>query len=631
MQVTISVVANQMFNLESRIQQSNGLKFYEQDVIMNNIKCINDIQVEFEAEYITPGLGYVLNGIDEHGADVKYILRIGFNECSIILHSHNIQQKLVQNSINLSPYIENLKLILSKKGKTIYLSIAEVGVIIEHKLKYDLNKFYFGIYSNAENIIKSINVFSAIPNKWNIDVRNTDGGYALFKQDSFSIYGGNNNAEIEQSRIELKKGSYILSYKTEKNINETNDLRVFVFPSDSTSPYDEEKNILNEQIITIPFPDFDFKTSYFELKEPTLVTLKIKGKSGTIKEISIGDEFSNGYVQTISEPVFFEGSKVEFDTIDIKEIEWTGTITNLYYEDKQQELLFYPEHSILTTQGESTLLFDAHIFSDLEYSYIFNKEHRRLRIYRNNIMLKEIYYRGISQKISIFNNLSATITKLSLTKNNDEKINLITKHNSNIYVPDSINSPIIVVDEQEQPFDLSSSYRKVGDKYIFTNRSREAFNSNKEIKVSSAISKDFNTIIVYGIHKDATIDETKFYNVPSKELNTIDAFCSQYDTIYEKDLLFLDKEKKELYVHNPEKYKMIIVDYLKEHSYCINHLYKEKVFEINISSNNEKYSLLYDHKEYFSGNTEIEQINSYKPINIDNDTSGFIVLRKDEF
>jgi len=619
-----------MFDLEGRIQQNNGLKFYEQDIIMNDIKCIHDIQVELEAEYTTPGLGYVLVGIDEHGTEVKYVLKVGFNECSVILNSHNIQQKLVQNSISLNPYVENLKLILSKKGKTIYLSIAEVGVVIEYKLKYDFNEFYFGIYSNAENTIKSINVLSSVPNEWNINVKNTNGGHILFEQDSFSFSGGNNNTEIEQDRIKLNKGSYTLSYKSEKDTKGINDLCAFVFPSSSTSPYDEDKNILDKEIISIPSPDFDLNIRHFELTEPTFITLKIKGKNGMIKDLSIGDEYHNGYVRTIDKPIFFEGSNINFDIVDIKEISWTGTIANLYYEDRQQELL-YPEHSILTTQGESTLLFDAHIFSDLEYSYIFNKHHKRLRIYRNNTMLKEIYYRGISQEISIFNNLSATITKLSLIKSNNEIIDLITKNNSNIYVPDSINSPILVVDEQERPFDLSSSYRKVLNKYIFTNRSREAFPSNKEIKVSNAISKDFNTIVAYGIYKEAIIDETKFYNIPNKELNTIDAFCSQYDTIYEKDLLFLDKTKKELYIHNPEKYQMIVVDYLKEHSYCINHLHNEKVFEVNVSSNNEKYSLLYDHKEYFSGNTKIEQINSYKPITVDDNTSGFIVLRKDEF
>ena len=85
-------------------------------------------------------------------------------------------------------------------------------------------------------------------------------------------------------------------------------------------------------------------------------------------------------------------------------------------------------------------------------------------------------------------------------------------------------------------------------------------------------------------------------------------------------------------IDDVSEFQMIVIDYLKKDSYCINYLYETSLYQVEVSNENKDFYLIYDkiettngvaeqehYKELMLSNTEI-----MKPIN-----STYIVIRKE--
>ena len=191
-----------------------------------------------------------------------------------------------------------------------------------------------------------------------------------------------------------------------------------------------------------------------------------------------------------------------------------------------------------------------------------------------------------------------------------------------------------MVDQYDNPLDLSSSYRLCHydnySRYVFTNQEREYFPSQKKLVLENKILNKQDTVRVFGIPKTAKYDLDKIYDVVEDNINSIDLMAERYDMLFESQVLLVDKVKSIVYLtpEQVDKYQLIIVDYLKDNSYCINYHYDKHVYEVDISSLNSENRMIYDSKVLLSGDKTITQVRDYKITSINGNTNGYVVIRK---
>ncbi|MGL5507721.1 MAG: hypothetical protein ACRDB0_07455, partial [Paraclostridium sp.] len=313
----------------------------------------------------------------------------------------------------------------------------------------------------------------------------------------------------------------------------------------------------------------------------------------------------NDYVRTTPEKgdsVDIKGSYIKMYLDRIKEATWKGIVNFAPGIDHT----FPMEYAILSDGIKNYGLYDLDIAYGVDYEYKY--ENGKLMIYKGDGILKTITLNptGI---ITIFKNVNAIITDFVVIDNEGNNTTIIVENTVKKYVPGVINSPIIVTDQHNIPYDLSSSYRiyKKNNKpyYWFTNTEREYFKPSHKIKLENVPSSKTGTLIVYGIKSDSKLDMSKMLFIEKEGKDTIDACANMYDIIFEKDLKYLDKQNKELRLNDLSDYKLIIVDYLKEDSYAINYRHDFRSYEVDISSKDEdEINIIYDNTEKEIGDLE---------------------------
>lgn len=605
-----------MLQSNCRISDFNGYRFYEKDILHDNYEFTYDVQITVDVTYITPGFGIALIDTGSSSIDEKpdsYLFKVGYREASIYFSSAKGLELIKQISCPESKTIqEHMIFELKKYGKKVQLYLND-NLIFEEYISKTLDRYNIGYYSNAGNIINNISLASNIPNNWVINMKNTEGGYVRFLDDSFELKDCKNNAEIEQSYISLDPGTYYLKY-TLSDINKECDIKSYIYLSNDDRYIDENKTLLD-------------KNNSFTIYKKTLVNLKFVGTKGKISEIILSTDNNADYIPTSLNATNFDGSYIDIFINDFKKITWEGIIYKTPYTKLDEDIVYgliIDNLTVITPEYAKVLL-------STEYDYEFDVKTYTFYIKKNDEIVFSQRLLNISNKITIFKNLSAKITKLTLYKKNDEVIDIITQDGDFVTVNSNITSPIIVVDNYNLPLDLSSSYRLCKydnyNKYVFTNWEREFFYPDKSLHLDKKIINNQDTIFVYGIRKNAKYDLDNIYNVLEDNINSIDLLTKEYDFIKETELLTFDKEKSIIYLKDSQisKYDLIIVDYLKNDSYCINYNYKKSNYEINISSNS-KTKVLYDSATISEKDKTYTQVNSYKVTNLNGNINGYIVL-----
>lgn len=607
-----------MIQENCRIENFNGYRFYEQDILFDNYMFSNDIELTINLDYVSPGFGIAL--IDNEGFSIKekrfsYLFKIGYKEASIYYATKEKNTLIKQLSVKEAFTIqEGMLLTFIKRGKKIIIKINGHEILSEYTNK-SLDKYNIGYYSNVGNIINSISIASAIPDKWTINMNNTQGGYIKFYNNCFELKDCKHDAEIEQSKINLSAGKYYLKFETDK-VNDLFDIKHYVNLSTDEGLFDSDKNILKKD------------NSFFLLKD-TEINLKFVGKNGIIKKVMITDDKEDSFIPTEDLNYTFEGSFIDIFLSNLKKIKWTGSINRTPGQLTSNELFcLIMDSKVIITPQMTPIVFNK------EYNFEFSKEDYTFRIYDNK---KEIFnqtLKNLNNKITIFKNITAIISSLILVKTSGEEINVNLQDEYKRYVNANITGPIIVVDQYDNPLDLSSSYRlchyDTHKKYVFTNWEREYFKPNKKLILENKIINKQDSVIIYGIPKGAKYDLNKIHDVKEDNINAIDLMTERYETMFEKDVLLIDKIKNIIYLSDEqvEKYEMIIVDYLKNNSYCINYHYDKFVYEVNISSILKDNKMIYDSKVLIGGDKDFTQTKEYKITNINGNTTGYIVIRK---
>lgn len=595
-----------MLQSNSRISMDNGIKFYEQDILYDDYIYTGDFDVALNLEYCTPGFAIGLvnsEGKTLEDKDQVLLFKIGQKNVDIIFLNKDSQKTLATyNSAYAKTYTANLKYTLQKRDAVFTLYIGQQK-ICTFTAPIDFNTYNLIYYSNANNTIKNINISSSIPYSWVTNMQNTNGGYIWFYRDAFEFKHCLGEAEIEQSDIYLEKGKYYLKYETEGD----NDIIPYIFISEDERILDKPKNILNI--------DNSFILDYAQK-----ICLKFEGSKGKVKNICITTDKDNSYYRTSpdkGDSIDIEGSKIRLNLNQIKSYKLKFNIKFAPGSDHNNPI----SYSILSIRENTYGLFDLDLAQDADYYMSFNKEDKIISISTiTGTIIKTIKLTNeeLESTISIFNNINAIITDFVYIDNNDQSINVIIENTIKKYVSGTIYSPIIVVDDQEQPLDLSTSFRifkkNNRDHYWFTNTEREYFIPSHYIKLTNTPSSKDNSIIVYGIRKESTINFDNLLRIEKEGKDTIDAFANYYDILFEKDLRMINKEAKIIQLTDISNYKYIVVDYLKENSYAINYRHELNSYEVDISIEDGKTNkLIYNNAD--EDTDDITYINEYRYVN----------------
>ena len=587
-----------MLQPNSRINLDNGIKFYEQDILFDNYIYTGDFDIALTLNYANPGFGVGLtNSEGKTLSDKEEVLLFKLGQKSVdVIHMNKDAQKVLAtyNSAYAKTYTEDLTYTLQKRGAEFTLYVGEQKVCL-FKAPSEFETYNLIYYSNKDNQIKNINIASSIPYGWVTNMQNTNGGYIWFYRDAFEFKHCNGEAEIEQPDIYLSYGKYYLKYETEGDC----DIVPYIFLSQDERLLDERKNILN------PIDNS------FILDNSQKISLKFEGTSGKIKKIRITTQKENDYIRTSpdkGEKIEIGGSSIKLDLSLIKTASWTGKVNHAPGLDHNNPI----DYSILSFDAYSYGLFDLDIAQEVDYKYRYEDKKITISTMQDKIV-KE--YKIKNNVLTIFKNINAVIKDFVVIDIYGNDTNIIVENTIKKFAPGTIYSPIIVLDENDQPLDLSSSYRVYSknnkDYYWFTNTEREYFEPAHLIRLTNMPSHKTGTIIAYGIKKESSLNLDNILRIPKEGLDSIDMCANYYDIIFEKDLRYINKDYKEIRFNDISDYKLIIVDYLKEDSYAINYRHDLNSYEIDISTKEDKEtSVIYNNAA--ENKDGITFINEYK-------------------
>ena len=590
-----------MLQPNSRINVDKGIKFYEQDILYDNYIYTGDFDIALTLNYSTPGFGIGLT--NSEGAQLEdkeevLLFKMGQKNVDIIYLNKDSQKTLATfNSAYSKTYSSNLKYLLQKRGATFILFIGEQKVF-EFKAPSDFETYNIIYYSNKDNEILNINIASSIPYGWVTNMQNTNGGYIWFYRDAFEFKHCNGEAEIEQPDIYLSYGKYYLKYDS----SEDSDIIPYIFQSEDERLFDNPKNILN------PI-DNSFTLDYSQK-----ISLKFEGTKGKIKNMRITTQKDNEYIRTSpdkGDKIIIGGSFIRLLLDYIETAEWTGVINTAPGIDHVSPV----DYAILENGVKTYGIFDLDVAQGVYYKYKY--ENNKITIKNlNDVKVKEINLTNNS--LTIFKNVNAIIKDFIIKDIYGNDTNIIVENTIKKFAPGTVFSPIIVLNKNEQPLDLSSSFRiyKKDDRdyYWFTNVEREYFNPAHMIRLTKQPSHKDGSIIVYGIKKESSVNMENILRIPKEGLDTIDAFANYYDILFEKDLRYINKEYKEIRLTDINDYKLIVVDYLKEDSYAINYRHDLNSYEIDISiKEGEETSVVYNNAA--ENKDGITFINEYRYVN----------------
>ena len=600
-----------MFISNSRIELVDGIRFYEQDVLYDDYIYTGDCQIDVDLDYYNNGFGILLiNSNNKILSNVNAALLFRLNHKSLeVIYKENSLQKIVGvfSSAHSVTCTDNLQISL-RKIKNKYTMAIGGQIVCDIEMNYDFENYHLGFYSNQDNTINYINVAGNVPYGWIVNMRQTNGGYIDFHRDGFELSHCKYPAEIEQIRIKLTRGEYYLKYDAIDS-----DVKAYIMPSDDEEIYDDEKNILRAD-------------GSFIMTKNGHVSLKFKGTTGRVNNIAITTSKFNDYVRTspdYGDIRIIEDSYLKLNLLNIKEFVLSGCIINA-----PGTIHSNPSHySILKDKDNVYGLFDLNIAEGVYYDYIYSNHHLWIRIDDNT--LTEIDISG--DYLYLFNNVNGKITNFVITDFQDKTTNITVENTIKQYVPAVIKSPIVILDKNELPLELSSSYRyyyKDGQRYYwFTNTEREYFKPAYSILLEDKPLDVDGTIIVYGIRKDSKWELDRLLEVEKEGFDSLNACADLYDIIFEENLRYINKNTGEIRLDSIDDYQWIVVDYLKDKSYCLNYRYDLNSYEVDISVKaGEEIKMIYDNVGELANNIKFINEVQYVNTKISPTLNGYITI-----
>lgn len=494
-----------IFDPTSRIEETGkGIKFYEQDILPCSYVFNGNQVIDLRVDYLFSGFGVVLaedNGHSFTEADHIYLLKIGSNDFQVFEKRTSGLITQPASSCDIAPSRDNKNMHLQFELKDKELLLRRVyddgskpEVLGKYKMVNECGAYRIGFYSNAGNTIRHVSFLQNVPENWNINIANTCGGRIHFAHDKAYIENCRNKAELEQDEITLKPGKYYLHYGHGK-VNDKDDIQCVLFPSKAPKGdkdmEDDYKNILQ--------PDGSFVID----SSVSSVDLKFKGTNGWISDVCITDDADSSFVETKGKIATMNGSYVTVKLAGLQEVKWTGCI---YTVPEWNNFADKCPYAVLEVgkSGRRLSLREADVQLKKEYGF-------DLHIHDNVLHIMDADFKAIvkvvpvalgnAKSVNIFRNMTADIYTLLLKKDDNSTIDVLNQKTFRKYVPETLNSPIIVTDEKGESFDISASYREVSDKKMRL----VDFRTDMPVQLQDDAPLFHQNIKVYGIYDDAEI------------------------------------------------------------------------------------------------------------------------------
>ena len=562
-----------MLRPNSRIELRDGIRFYEQDILYDDYVYSGSCQIELDIDYYNNGFGIVLINATSNVLtpnNSALLFRLNHKSIEIIYKENSVQKVLgTYRSVYSKTCTDNLKIILRKKEDVYSISVGD-QLICTFNCEYKIDNYFIGYYSNKDNTINHISVAASIPYGWIVNMQHTNGGYIDFHRDGFELKQCKGIAEIEQINIALNKGRYYVKYESLSS-----DIKPYIMISDDDRIDDDEKNILRAD-------------NSFVINKNGTVSLKFKGTKGRINNVAITTAKDNEYVRT--SPDFeavkiIDNSYLRINLKNISKFEFNGFIKNVPGDVHDSPI----DYAIIKDDNRSYGLYDLNIATSVWYSYEYQEGKITIRVNTDSVTpIEGTSYEIIGDTVDLFYNLNGRMTDFIITDKENITTNITIENTIKEYVPAVIKSPIVVIDENELPLDLSSSYRyyyKNGQKYYwFTNTEREYFEPRYSIFLEDRPVDIDGSVIVYGIKHNSKWELDRLLEIENENFDSLNACADSYDIIFEENLRYLNKETGEIRLEDINKYKYIVVDYLKNDSYCLNFRYHLNSYEVDIST-----------------------------------------------
>lgn len=746
-----------MFEFRTRTELCDGCRFYSQDFLLFDYVYEGDIDIHCKLDYNAPGFGIV---VAEYANDISesenvYIAEItSRNEYRVIKKEHQVQKTiktgffLAGADINIPT--ENLDLSFKfTEGYKVEVYSDSI-MLFSFSMDHSVKQYKAGFYSNKGNVLKNCVIFSETPSEWVHNIWNGGGGRINWIKNGFEIEECAYPCDVECQNLSLKAGRYYFSFECDNP-----DMEFYVFESSEKIELGYEKNLRGA-------------VRYFSKSTPILITTKREKEDGShyyVTESKMFDEIFEPRLDDISKNRWIEDSRfikqvniLKTDNKGNRYIElacdtdinllfrgrW-GKVTKIAIKENPKDSFAATDDSTIIRKGSSILIDLSKIArTELEVlfgsftvdrSFLLRSENQI--IFPDDMGIKEgtrcsmvldalsgKIYAGDAGKdiidfkstVSILENLDAQITRFTITDYDGNTKDVLLQKTYKAMLPKTISSPILCLDSDGRPLDLSSDYREVAEyavttdifnrynelrlsktpilnksvrvagvregitvypgqniieesaalfesispshysldyknkvvrlpakiknqyKYIlveyehcddyyyeFTNYHRQlvVLENSTNIYLDSSVCSVPDALVIYGIPKEALFFRELLCRVPNRRaVNTIDYCSSVYEEIPAADYSISTANRLVLDTEIREKYSCLVLEYLKEKSYCVNE--REETYEVDIADSGSGTVIIYDGNEY-------DVTERFRALNISIDNAlkdNFIVLDK---
>lgn len=586
-------------NSKSRIMHKDGLYFYEQDILMLSMVYGEDTEMTMTLDYQMSGVGLVYQSTE---TGHEYLIRIGADQVQMLHKSLFHHNEIVFSSVNIRPPMQSLSVVFEKRGRNLLFKSKEGDILAQGILPENMDEYRIGLYSNRGNIIKSMHIKTDVPQGWRLNIKNTRTGRVGFLRDKLFMENCDQKVELEALKTSLGPGEYYLDFEKE------GDIEAFVFDSEDQRFDPEKKSIIEEG-------------GKILIDEPKKVSLLFRGKNGSASNVILKKNPNDPYVSTRGAAIDFSGSHIRIDTTRITNVELTAVIYDLPVDTIK--------YGVLYTGSLYHLPEGLGINTGEQFDLSLNTVTKIFEIIREDGSHGSFSYTSTEDFVYLMKNMNASIGRLTVIFEDGNEVDVINQETTRYYVPDVVKSPILVLDEHENPLDLSSSYRWQEDEdgcaiFMFTNKEREVFQPQPLIQLNKRVKFDsLDYVQVYGIREEAKISPDNILKMNTRGVDTIEEYADSYDLISPAYLVNGLNTKLINISVDLRGYKEIVVDYLKEDSYCINHQKDLDSYEVDIATSRQEVTVVYD---YIS--EEEQMLSEYILTEIDPNTAKYIVLRK---
>lgn len=408
------------------------------------------------------------------------MFKLGDDDYAVIEKLDDGQNQVEYSTIQFKHLLKDAYVVLEYENNkaSFYLEKNNKKVLtIIQDFPIEFDSYHIGLYSQYGNTVESLQVSSGLPVGWAANVISTVGGRLYYYDNTIKFENCTYEAQTETDFIKLKAGTYYLKY------NVTGDIKAAAFASSDPSIELNKKNILKDDKII--------------LEENSYVSIQFYGKDGIISNISLQETANGSYLPSSGNGSLQEGSYLHFVLDNISSIHLSVQITELPESENLTYYYFKFGDRVYTPKDFPIGEYIDVVYDRKTLTIKYADKTIRLNRYDSNIL-------------DMFYNVNAYIKKLVIINKDNKEENLLSVSETYSHITNELDTPILCLDENDEPFDLSSSYREV----IIPTVHIDMFNKYNPMKLSHQLNTyQLDDIQVIGIKEHCQINpDAKNFN-----------------------------------------------------------------------------------------------------------------------